>query len=459
MRDLTVGAVEGHIVRMAMPIAAGMLFQALFYMVDLYFVAHLGAVAIAGVAAAGNVVFLIMALTQVIAAGTLALLSQAVGRKHHDEANLVFNQASSLAALFGAATLVFGYPLCRLYLGGVAADGATMAAGITYLACYLPGLATQFAITAMSTALRATGIVQPAMIVQAAAVLLNIVLAPILIAGWGTGHPLGVAGAGLATTISVIFALLLLTVYFVRLESYVAFSPTLWRPRLAAWRRIVMVGLPAGGEIAFIFVYTAIVFALIRHFGDAAQAGFGVGMRLMQAIFMPGMAIAFAAAPVAGQNFGAGQGARVRATLRASVVFCSLFMLALTLLCQMRPEWLVQGFTKDPDVIAQGVLYLRVISWNFVASGIIYSCSAMFQALGNAWPSLVSTGSRLFTFVLPASWMATWPHYRIEDLWYLSVVTVALQAATSLFLLWREFRRKLPMDPPAMATLPGAVEF
>ena len=154
------------------------------------------------------------------------------------------------------------------------------------------------------------------------------------------------------------------------------------------------------------------------------------------------MAIAFAAAPLAGQNFGAGEVARVRATLRACVVFCSAVMLPLTLLCQLRPEWLVHVFTQDPGVVEQGRLFLRIISWNFVATGIIFSCSAMFQGLGNTIPSLLSTGSRLVTFVIPAAWMSTWPHFRIEDVWYLSVFTVTLQAATSLFLVAREFRRK-----------------
>ena len=99
MRDLTTGSIGGHLAHMAGPIAAGMLFSAAYFLVDLYFVAHVGAAAIAGVGAAGNVVFLVLALTQMLAAGTLALLSHAVGRKDQAEANLIFNQASALGAL------------------------------------------------------------------------------------------------------------------------------------------------------------------------------------------------------------------------------------------------------------------------------------------------------------------------------------------------------------------------
>ena len=91
MRDLTTGSIAGHLVRMTLPIVAGIIFQTAYYLVDLYFVAHIGASAIAGVGAAGNLVFLVIALTQMLAAGTLALLSHAVGRKDQAEANLIFN--------------------------------------------------------------------------------------------------------------------------------------------------------------------------------------------------------------------------------------------------------------------------------------------------------------------------------------------------------------------------------
>ena len=111
---------------------------------------------------------------------------------------------------------------------------------------------------------------------------------------------------------------MLLSFYFVRLEKYVHFRAGLWRPRFAVWGRMLNIGLPAGGEFALMFVYMSVIYWIIRDFGAAAQAGFGVGTRLMQAIFLPAMAIAFATGPIAGQNFGAQQFARVRETFRAA---------------------------------------------------------------------------------------------------------------------------------------------
>ncbi|MGA9334092.1 MAG: MATE family efflux transporter, partial [Rudaea sp.] len=393
MHDLTEGSILRHLIRLAMPIAIGMLFQTLYVLIDLYFVAHIGDYAIAGVGAAGNAQFLIMALTQVLGVGTMALIAQASGRKDRDDANLIFNQSLLLAAFCAIATLLGGYALTATYISGLAADAHTVAAGTSYLHWFLPGLALQFALVAMGSALRGTGIVKPTMLVQMITVLLNALLAPILIAGWITHRPLGVAGAGLASSISIAVGVVLMLLYFVRLEKYVGFDSALFRPRLATWKRILKIGLPPGGEFALMFVYMAVIYAVIRHFGAVAQAGFGIGSRVMQAIFLPAMAVAFAVAPLAGQNFGGGHHPRVRDTFRSAALLGSAIMLMLTLMCQWRPEWFVHGFTRDPAVVAIGGQFLHIISWNFVASGLIFTCSGLFQALGNTLPALASSAT------------------------------------------------------------------
>ena len=456
MKDLTQGPIARLLVAMAVPIAVGMLFQTLYFLVDLYFVSRLGDAAIAGVSTAGTVSFIILALTQMLGVGTVALVANAAGRKDQAAANLVFNQAVLLSAVCGVLTLLWGFLAGGAYVRWVAADASAGSAGSAYLYWYTPGLALQFALVAMGSALRGTGIVQPTMVVQMLTVIVNTVLAPILITGWGTHHPLGTAGAGLASSIAVAFGVLCLWVYFVRLEHYVALHPRQWVPHWGLIGRILNIGLPAGGEFLMMFVILGVIYWVIRSFGPAAQAGFGIGGRVMQAMFLPVMAIAFAVTPVAGQNFGAGRLERVRETFRTGAILSSALMLLITLVCQWRPEWFIYAFTRAPEVVAVGGPYLRIISWNFVATGLIFSCSGLFQALGNTWPSLLSSASRLLTFVLPVVLLSRQPHFALTQVWYLSVATVTLQALISLTLLAREFRRKLGA-PPATAAVAAAV--
>jgi putative MATE family efflux protein len=437
---MTEGPIAGHLVRMAVPIAIGMVFQTLYYLVDLYFVGKLGDAALAGLGSAGTVQFLVMALTQVLGVGTMALIAQASGRKDRHDANLIFNQSLALAALCAVVTLVGGYALMDVFMATLGADAATMEAGRTYLRWFIPGLGLQFALISMGSALRGTGIVTPTIVVQIFTVILNAILSPIMIAGWLTGRPLGVAGAGISTTIAIAVGVVLMLVYFVRLERFVVFELALARPRWGAWKRILSIGIPPGGEFVLLFVYSAAVYGLIRGFGPEAQAGFGIGSRLMQAVFLPAMAIAFAAAPVAGQNVGAGKPDRVRQTFRSAVTSLSAIMILLTAFCQWRPDLLVGFFTTDPAVVVVGAQFLRIISWNFVATGIIFTCSGLFQALGNTVPSLFASGPRLVTFLLPALWLVRQDWFQLRHLWWLSVATVALQAA----LCWWFLSARLP---------------
>jgi MATE family, multidrug efflux pump len=443
MKDLTEGPIFRQLIAMALPIAIGMLLQTLYYFVDLYFVARLGGAALAGVSAAGNVWFVVFALTQILGVGTVALVSHAVGRKDQQDANHVFNQSVVLAFICAAITLIGGYALTGWFMRTLGADAATVAEGMSYLYWFLPGLGLQFAQVVMGSGLRGTGIVKPTMVVQMLTLLINIVLAPVLIAGWGTGYAMGVAGAGLASSIAIAIGVVLMSAYFLRLEHYVAFDAAQWKPQFATWGRILNIGLPAGGEFLLMFLYTAMLYWIIRDFGAAAQAGFGVGSRVMQGIFLPAMALAFAAAPIAGQNFGAKQAARVRRTFRDTALATTAIMFLCTLLCQWQGPLLIRAFTSDPDIIGVGAQFLHYISWNFIAFGLVLTCSSMFQGLGNTWPSLMSTSLRVLIFVIPVYWLSKQPDFKLTQVWTVSVASVALQACFSLVLVRWQLKKRL----------------
>ena len=107
---------------------------------------------------------------------------------------------------------------------------------------------------------------------------------------------------------------------------------------------------------------------------------------------------------------------------------------------------MLQGFTDNKQVILLSTAFLQIICWNFVPSGLVFTCSGMFQSLGNTWPALMSTATRLITFIIPAMWLSQQDDFQIQQLWYVSVTTVCIQASVSFFLLKREFKKRLPDD-------------
>ena len=449
MQDLTTGSLWRHLLQTTGFMLVSMVFQTLYVLIDLYWVGRLGTDAVAGVAVSSNLMFVVFAATQMLGVGTTTLVSHAAGRKDRDRAMLIFNQSLALstvvALLFFGATMALRNEYARQLSAG--AETATLAAD--YLLWFIPAMSLQFGIVGMAAALRGTGNFKPGMVVQTASVILNIVLAPILVFGWGTGLAFGVAGAAIATFIAIAVGTLWLALYFVPAGAYLKFRAAQLRPRLGLWKDMLRIGLPAGAEFALMAVYLVLVYAVTRPFGAAAQAGFGIGMRIIQAWFLPVVALGFAVAPVAGQNFGARRAERVRATFYVAAGMAASVMIVAAIAIHLAGAAMVRVFSSDPTVVAVGDEYLRIVSWSFAASGIIFVTSSMFQAMGNTMPSLISSFTRLVVVSIPVLLLAQAPGFQLWWVWYLSAGTIVLQLALSLLLLRREFRLRLSFAGPA----------
>jgi putative MATE family efflux protein len=451
VRDLTQGSIAGHLLGMAGFIGVSLIFQTLYFIVDLYFVSRLGSAAIAGVSASGNVFFLALAASQLISVGVMASVAQAIGRKDEAEANLFSDQALSMSLLFAALTLALGYVFGGAGVDALTADEPSAAAGRAYLFAFLPSLALMFPNVAMTSALRGAGVTMATMVLQTASVLVNVVLAPVLIAGWGTGVPLGAAGAGWASTIASILGTIGFVVIFPRVQKYLRLRLDWLGLRFDTWRRLIFIGLPTSLEFLMMFAIFSVIYWVIRDFGAEAQAGFGIGGRIMQSIFLPAMAVSFAAAPIAGQNFGAKRYDRVRETFRVTALIGSAIMVMLTIVCHLSPGLLAQPFTDDPEVLVISNDYLQIISWNFVFSGLVMSTGSMFQGLGDTRPSLLASTTRMITFIVPVVWMSTQAWFTLHHVWLVSVASVIVQCALAMWLLFETFKRKLGPPPAAIA--------
>jgi putative MATE family efflux protein len=443
MQDLTSGSITRHLLKTASFMLVTMIFQTLYFLIDLYWVGRLGKEAVAAVAIAGNLTFIVLAVSQMLGVGTTTLVSHAAGRKDQQQALLVFNQSQVLSVVVGVIFLVVSLAFLGPYTSTLGADSTTVALAREYLVWFIPAMALQFIMTAMGAALRGTGNFKPGMVVQTATVIINMILAPFLIFGWGTGVAFGVAGAAVSSLIALVIGTIWLAFYFVDAKTYLHFRTDQWRPRLSLWSQMLKIGLPAGGEFGLMAVYLFIVYVIARPFGAAAQAGFGIGLRVVQAGFMPVVALGFSVAPVAGQNVGARLADRVRQTFSTAALMAAGTMAVFAVVCWIGAPWMVRVFSADPEVIAVGAEYLQIVAWTFVFSGVIFTASSMFQALGNTLPPLAASFARILLVAIPAILMSRVDGFELRWIWYLSVASVVLQAAIVLWLLQREFRLRL----------------
>lgn len=456
MEDLTTGSITRHLLKTTSYMLVMMVFNTLYFLIDLYWVGRLGTDAVAGVGVAGNLTFIVLALMQVLGVGTTAVISHAAGQKDHTRAKHLFNQSMVLGVTSGLVFLVVAFAIRSSYIHAMSADATTAKAAGDFLLWVIPAWAFNFPLSSMGSALRGIGNFKPGTLVSTVTVILNMIIAPFLMFGWLTGHAFGVAGTAMASLISIIVGCAWLVTYFLPKDAYLHFAFTEWRPDFASWKRMLGIGLPTGFEFAMMAVYMALVYVVARPFGAAAQAGFGIGMRVTQSVALPVVALGFAVAPVAGQNFGARLGSRVKATFKDASMLGVAMMVLATALIQIAAAPIVGVFSKDPAVIAVGVEYLRVVSWAFVATGTIFVASSTFQAMGNTMPSLIASAVRILFVGVPVIALQRLPGFQLHWVWYISVSAVVLQLALSLYLLKLEFEKKL--GGVAVAAPPASVE-
>ncbi len=443
MKDLTKNSIVRHLLTIAGTVAVGTVAQLAYQIIDLYFIAQLGAANTAGVNAASSIVFIIMSLTQILATGTAMTMAHATGRKDSAEANSLFNQSLCLAVLSGLLMVAILYPCAPHYLRSIAADEEVVESGRTFVMWALPGYFLLIPWTTMASALRGTGLVGGPTIAFALSVVVNAVLAPVLIAGWGMSHALGVRGAGIATSLSIVVGTTSLVLFVRYRQQHLRFRMKSMWPRMRQCRRILSIGLPAGTDLALTFFSTAVIYFAIRDFGTTAQAGFSIAWRLLQAIIVPCAALALAAGPIIGQNFGAGHSDRVRETFWKATLITTATMIAMTTLLQWRPDVLINVFAAAAPTLEVATSVLKYVSWTLVAQGVVQICSSTFQGLGNTVPSLVASLVRFVAFAFPAMWLSSRRGMRIEHVWHLLIAAIFVQAFLSLLLLRITFRRRL----------------
>jgi putative MATE family efflux protein len=455
MQDLTSGPITRHLLKTTSFMLVMMVFQTLYFLIDLYWVGRLGTAAVAGVGIAGNLSWIVLSMSQMLGVGTTAVVSHAAGRKDREEAQHLFNQSQVLSVVVGVLFLIVGLATRTWYTDAMAADPETSKLAGDYLLWFIPAMALQFPLASMGAALRGVGNFKPGMLVSTVSVTINMIVAPFLIFGWGTGRAYGVAGAAISSLISIAIGIVWISTYFVSKEAFLHFRAKDWVPQWSAWKRILMIGAPTGFEFGMMAVYQFLVYTIARPFGAATQAGFGIGMRVIQAGFLPVVALGFAVAPVAGQNYGARLADRVKATFKDAALLSIVATVVFTVICQIFATGMIRAFSNDEAVVAVGVEYLRIISFNFLASGVIFVASSMFQAMGNTLPSLAASGARLLLVAIPVVFMARMPGFQMRWVWLLSAAAVWVQLGLALWMLRRQYATRLDFGVKAPPVTPG----
>ena len=380
--DLTTGPIVGHFRALAIPAAVGMLFNTLYNVVDMFFAGLLSTSAQAGLALGFQAFFIAMAAGVGLGAAMGALVGNALGARDRAGARRLAAQGIGYgvlaALLLMAAGTLYGPRIITL----VSEPGAYRAEGTRYflwLLLALPGFLLAMGCNGILQAHGDGRSMQRALIV---AFFANIGLNPLMIYGipgiWGG---MGFDGLAVSTVTSQTGVLIFMLSRVLRLETLSRVTAQDFRPRLATFREISLQSLPTSFAFLVMILSAFVVQYALKGFGEHAIAGFGVAIRLEQILLLPVLGVTGALLPIASQNYGAQDHARVREAL----FFCLRTGLIMTLLA-FPVLWLLGRailglFTDDPEVIRVGLAYLRVESFILPAYMALFAINAFLQAL------------------------------------------------------------------------------
>jgi putative MATE family efflux protein len=427
--DIVAGPLRRAIFRLALPAVGTTLFQVLFNITDTFWVGRmLGADALAGVSVASYSIWILTSIGELVGVGLTAVASRRQGERNPRAAARAAGTALVLAAAIGLAVAAGGIASLDALFRLMGTTGKVGEFARQFLAVQLLGAGLIYGYFVVTAAFRSAGDTRTPFVLLGAAVLLNLVLDPLMIMGWGPVPALGVYGAALATV----------------LTRGLSFVVGLW---LLARRRGIVLGfeLPVARAIARIglpTMLTGVLFSLIyillvrvtSSFGTAALAALGVGHRIEGISYMVCIGFALAAETIVGQNLGAGKRGRARTagwmTARMAAVPTTCFGVLFLLV----PEQLASIFSTDAAVIAAAALYLRAVAVAQLVIAFEVVIEGALSGAGYTFWTMVCVVT-ISAVRVPLAPLAA-AYFGLAGIWWMLSLT-AIARAAALSSLWR----------------------
>ena len=390
--------------RLSLPMMAAAALQDAFALVDMFFVGKLGPAAVAAVGAGGVVLGIVYMLAMGVVTGATALVSHAVGGGRRTQAEQVAGQSLLVILVLTVIVAALGVPFSESMLRAMGADEPVIAAGTPYLQISTGGAFAMFLSVVFSALLRGAGDAITPLWIIGIANLVNIVLDPIFIFGWGM-PALGVAGSAWATLIARCLAAgMMAWVFFVRGHEHFHLKLRDLKPRLHTITHLFKIGIFGSGRMLMINLSALALFGIVSDFGTAALAAYTIGLRLRGAVMMPGMGFGNAAATLVGQNLGAGREDRAARGVWITTGMYVVFTIVMSLVFWFLAGPLVRFFNDDPQVVTHGTTLLKWLSLGlaFMSLSMVLG-RAMSGAGDTLWPMLV-TAITMLALRIPMSW-------------------------------------------------------
>lgn len=408
-RDFTQGSIGLAIFLLSVPMVLEMVMESIFAIVDIFFVAKLGADAIAVVGITESMLAIIYAFAIGLGIGATATVARRIGEKDEDGAARSATHALYLGLIVSVILSTIGIIFAADFLALLGASEKVVAEGTLFAQIMLGGNFVIVFLFLLNSIFRGAGDAAIAMRVLWMANIINIVLDPILIFGWWIFPELGVTGAAVATVVGrgagVIFAFW----YLFRGEKRFQIRAEHWRfdPRLL-WK-LVKVSSTAVLQFTIGTASWVGLMVVVAGFGSEAVAGYTIGIRIIIFALLPSVGMSNAAATLVGQNLGAKKPERAEKSVWKTAVYNAIFLTGIGILFVIFADPIIGFFTAEPNVLQYGTDALRIISYGFIFYAFGMVLETAFNGAGDTWTPTYLNFFIFWLFEIPLAYVLA--HY------------------------------------------------
>lgn len=401
--EIVAGPVGRVLYKLTLPMVIGIVAVFFFNLVDTYFIALLGTQSLAAVSFTMPIAMVVMNLAIGLGIASSALIARAIGARDQNLA-----QHYVVAALL----LTFLLSVVMLLLGLIYNDEIFLILGATeellpliwqYMKFWWPGVVVMMLMIVINSSMRAVGNTKLPSLMMLGSAVLNAILDPILIFGFGPIEGMGIAGAALASTVCWLIVVVVMVYSLAKIDLLHWGSLTV-KVLLAIWKRLMSLGIPAMITNVLVPVASAFLLVMIAPMGEQAVAAFGVGSRIEPFAIVAILALTSTVPVFVGQNFSAGQHERVWHVLSVSVRFILVWQVFVWLALWAVSPYLATIFSQDPLVIEKIVSYLMLMPVGYAGMGIVLCANSALNALQKTSVSMLLNLVRLSIFYVPLAW-------------------------------------------------------
>ena len=401
--DMTEGNIYGHIIRFALPLMVGHLFQQLYNMVDTWVVGnYVDGEAFSAVGSVGPILTLLISFFSGFSSGAGVVVSQYFGAKKFDDVKRAVHTAMLMTFIIGAVMSVVGILLVPVMLDFMKMPMEVRDEATTYLTIYFAGAMGLVVYNIGSGIMRSIGDSSRPFYFLAASALTNTVLDLVFVLVFN----MGVAGVAYATIIAQAVSAILVIVTMLRTDTCIKLEFKSLRIYKDLLQKIIKIGLPTAIRLGVTAFSNVFVQSYINYFGKAVMGGWTAYSKIDQLILIPFQSLSVASTTFVGQNLGKGDVKRARKGVSASIAVTVGITVALMLPVIIFAPTFVSFFNKEPEIVEYGSLFLHFITPFYLCSCISHIHGGALSGAGNSTaPMIIMIGSfvafrQLYLFVM-----------------------------------------------------------